>query len=97
MDRKWRWTVYTLEVLKYAVNNNPSDKEKQEVLRKVRDILGTIAILFAPLSLVGLAHLLNIETDELECRRIDLHSILDVFSDRPIRLYHPSFRDFFYD
>lgn len=88
-----------LMVLDNAISSNLSVDEKEEVILEIRHILGTIAVLFAPLSLVGLTHLLNVETDEIECRLADLHSILDVSSrtDRPIRLHHPSFRDFLYD
>ena len=88
-----------LMVLENTISCDLSDEEKEEVSHDLRYILGIIAVLFAPLSLVGLAHLLNIKTEEIEDRLADLHSILDVPSgtDRAIRLHHPSFRDFLYD
>lgn len=61
--------------------------------------LGTIAVLFAPSSVVDLAHILGVETGEIEQTLAELHSMFDIPSDIdcPIRLHHPSFRDFLYD
>jgi hypothetical protein len=88
-----------LMVLESAISNDLSNEEKGDVTRYLRQTLGTIAVLFAPLSVVGLGHLLGLETEEVEQTLADLHSILDVPSDaeRPIRLHHPSFRDFLCD
>ena len=88
-----------LMVLENAIGSDLSDKEKLEVTHDLRYRLGTIAVLFAPLSVVGLSYLLGVETEEIEQKLADLHSILDVPSstDRAIRLHHPSFRDFLYD
>ena len=88
-----------LMVLENAIGNDLSDDEKAEVTHYYRYTLGTIALLFAPLPVVGLGYLLGVEIKEIEQTLADLHSILDVPSgtDRPIRLHHPSFRDFLYD
>jgi NACHT domain/Heterokaryon incompatibility protein (HET) len=88
-----------LMVLKSAIGSTLSEEEKAEVTHHFQLTLGTIAVLFAPLSVAGLGHLLSLETEEVEQTLADLHSILDVPSDtkRPIRLHHPSFRDFLCD
>ena len=88
-----------LMVLESAISSDLSDGEKEEVSHDFRHILGTIAVLFAPLSVVGLGSLLGVETEEIEQTLADLHSILDAPSgtDGPIRLHHPSFRDFLCD
>ena len=88
-----------LMVLENAIGNDLSDDEKAEVTHYYRYTLGTIALLFAPLPVVGLGYLLSIKIKEIEQTLADLHSILDIPSgtDRPIRLYHLSFRDFLYD
>lgn len=88
-----------LMVLESAVSNDLSDDEQAVVMNYLRLTLGTIAVLFAPLSVAGLGHLLGHETEEVEQTLADLHSILDIPSgtERPIRLHHPSLRDFLYD
>jgi hypothetical protein len=88
-----------LTVLENAISDDLSDEEKVDVTNQLRLTLGTIAVLFAPLSVAGLSHLLGYETEEVELTLADLHSILDIPSgtERPIRLHHPSFRDFLYD
>jgi NACHT domain len=88
-----------LMVLENAIGGDLTDEEKEEVSNHFRHTLGTIIALFAPLSVVGLGSLLGVETEEIEQILADLHSILDIPSgtDYPIRLHHPSFRDFLYD
>lgn len=88
-----------LMVLESAINSDLSNEEKVDTMRYLRYTLGTITVLFAPLSVAGLGHLLDLETEEVEQTLADLHSILDVPSgtESPIRLHHPSFRDFLHD
>jgi hypothetical protein len=49
-----------LMVLGNAIRNDLSNEEKEEVLNHLRHILGTIAILFTLLPIVGLTSLLNV-------------------------------------
>jgi hypothetical protein len=65
----------------------------------LRGILGSIVILFSPLSGDSLANLLHLPKEDVDQTLEDLHSILDIPDDhaRPIRLHHPSFRDFLLD
>lgn len=88
-----------LMVLESTISGGLSDEEKEEWSYDLRYVLGTIATVFAPLSPIGLARLLNLTTDKIEGNLADLHSILDIPSDTDdaIRLHHPSFRDFLYD
>ena len=64
-------------------------------------VAGSIAILFAPLSIVALGALLGASALQFNQTTIEqllshLHSVLQVHADNanPIRLIHPSFRDF---
>jgi hypothetical protein len=62
----------------------------------LRQILGSTAILFSPLSIYSLSKLLPVTKEEIDQTLEDLHSILDVPEDqnRPLRLHHPSFVTF---
>src|SRR5262249_44129226 len=56
--------------------------------------------LFSPLSSDSLSKLLDVtEQQDIEQTLEDLHSILDIPEDRsrPLRLHHPTFRDFLLD
>jgi NACHT domain len=88
-----------LMVLESAIGNNLSTEEKREVSHNFRYMLGTVAVLFAPLSITDLSCLLDVETEDFKETLADLHSIIDVPNDTacPIRLHHPSFRDFLCD
>ncbi|KAF2477359.1 uncharacterized protein BDR25DRAFT_205684, partial [Lindgomyces ingoldianus] len=64
--------------------------------RTLKRTLGSVVVLFAPLSVSSLSRLLR--TRELDVNQTleDLRAILDIPEDqsRPLRLHHPSFRDF---
>src|SRR5208282_2708008 len=70
-----------------------------ELCETLRTILGTIAILFSPLPALSLARLLQMLKEDVDQTLDELHSILDIPEDqsRPVRLHHPSFRDFLLD
>ena len=53
-------------------------------------------ILFSPLSASSLSTLLHLPKGHVDQTLDDLHAILDIPEDqtRPLRLHHPSFRDF---
>jgi hypothetical protein len=88
-----------LMVLENAISSDLSTEEKREVSHEFRSTLGTIAVLFAPLSVIDLSCLLGVNTEVVRETLADLHSVLDApdNTDRPVRLHHPSFRDFLYD
>jgi hypothetical protein len=73
--------------------------EREEVVQKFRQIVGTIVILVDPLSCDSLARLLDISPGEVSSILDFLHSVLKVPPNRkaPISLFHLSFRDFLVD
>jgi hypothetical protein len=85
--------LYT-SVLQCSIPQNYTEKSKQEVYILLRSTLGSIAILLFPLSVNSLSIILNEESVGVVIK--DLHSIIDIPKDRtrPLRLHHPSFRDF---
>ncbi len=62
----------------------------------LRQILGSIAILFSPLSMCSFSRLLYVTKEDVGQTLEDLHSVLDIPKDQtqPLRLHHPSFQDF---
>ncbi len=90
--------IYTT-VLQNAINPAYNEEEKEIVYEMLRKILGSIVLLFSSLSADSLATLLNLPGNELRKTLENLHSILEVPAEqaRPVRLHHPSFRDFFLD
>jgi hypothetical protein len=85
--------LYTT-VLKHSVPSEYTDEEKEEACHMLRQILGSIAVLSSPLPTSSLVRLLDITIGDVNQTLNDLHSVLDVPRDRPLRLHHPSFRDF---
>jgi hypothetical protein len=76
------------------------DKErKRQLSMAFKKIVGTIGILSEPLSTTALAKLLAVKKEEITIRLRTLRSVLNVPEDTvsPIRLLHPSFRDFLLD
>jgi len=59
-------------------------------------VLGSVVILFSPLPKYSIARMLGVTKEDISLTLEDLHSILDSPKDptHPIRLHHPSFRDF---
>lgn len=62
----------------------------------LRGVLGGIVILLSPLSVNSLSRLLCIAEQQVDRTLKSLHAILDIPSNsaHPLRLHHPSFRDF---
>jgi hypothetical protein len=89
------------EIYITVLNHTVSDytNEKKDQYRMLRYILGSIVILHSPLSVGSLARLVHTAQQNVEQTLQDLHAILDIPEDStlPIRLYHPSFRDFLLD
>lgn len=87
-----------IEILKASTNQ---EEESGELQDEVKRIVGSIAIVFEPLPVGVLASLLDIRRNILHHRVLCLHSVLDVpdtpESESPIRVLHPSFRDFLLD
>ena len=76
------------------------DKERKKQLSMAfKKIVGTIVVLSETLSTAALAKLLAVEKERITIRLRTLRSVLNVPEDTesPIRLLHPSFRDFLLD
>jgi hypothetical protein len=71
-------------------------QERKRWYTFIRETLGAIVLLQSPLSASSLARLLRVPAEDVHRTLYELHSIVDVPQDqnRPVRLHHPSFRDF---
>jgi len=85
-----------LAVLNHSISSDYSDEEKEEACDMLKHMLGSTAVLLSPLSTSALSSLLQVSREEVDLTFRDLHAILDIPNDptRPLRLHHPSFRDF---
>ncbi|OCK73411.1 WD40 repeat-like protein [Lepidopterella palustris CBS 459.81] len=89
--------IYITVLKQYVSSSDYMDEEVQELCASLRHILGSIVLLFAPLSAHSLSRLLQVRREEIYLTLDNLRAIVDVPEDRalPLRLHHPSFRDFF--
>ena len=87
-----------ITVLRNSVRNLKK-QERKKWYKLLRETVGTIIILFSPLSAYLLAGLLHVRREDIIQTLDDLHSILDMPENqsRPICLHRPSFRDFLVD
>ena len=85
-----------LQILRLAINEDCNGKTRNELVQRFRKTVGSIIVSFDVLSSSALENLLSIEKTDLDLALSPLHSVLDISKDRksPIRLLHPSFRDF---
>lgn len=74
-------------------------QERKRWYTRIREVLGAIVLLQSPLSASSLARLLCVPAEDVHRTLYELHSILDVPQNpnQPVRLHHPSFRDFLLD
>jgi hypothetical protein len=90
--------IYTT-VLENSIRDRGYTVEEQEyILIDIRYVLGSIVALYSPLSVQSLDQLLDV-AEEIGSTLQNLHAILDIPDDqsRPIRLLHPSLRNFLFD
>lgn len=87
--------LYTT-VLKKSIRPGYSVKEQEDLYGMLRHILGSVVVLFSPLSASSLHKLLHVTKQEIGQVLKDLHAILDIpkVDAYPLRFHHPSFRDF---
>ncbi|KFZ16002.1 hypothetical protein V502_05289 [Pseudogymnoascus sp. VKM F-4520 (FW-2644)] len=85
-----------LAVLRHSISSEFSDEEKEEACDMLKHTLGSIVVLLSPLSTSSLSRLLHLPQEDIDPTFEDLYAILDIPEDptRPLRLHHPSFRDF---
>jgi len=83
-------------VLQNSIKPSFSQQDKDKFCSTLRYILGSIAVLFSPLSVDSLSRLLVTPKRMVDRILKDLYAILDIPKEpiRPLRLHHPSFRDF---
>ena len=87
------------QILNHSFKTVKDERDKHQLFRIFRQVVGAIVILFEPLSTTALAKLFEVEKEIVSRRIRHLRSILDVQENQesPIRLLHPSFRDFLLD
>ena len=84
-----------ITVLQHSISADYTDEEKEDQYGMLRHILGSLVVLFSPLSTDSLGKMLDVTTGEINQTLEDLYAILDIPKDTgPLRLHHPSFRDF---
>jgi hypothetical protein len=85
-----------LTVLRQSISPHYTAKEAEELRCTLKSLLGSIVILFSPLSAQSLSKLVNTSQEEVNQTLDDLHAIIEIPKDQtyPLRLHHPSFRDF---
>ena len=90
--------IYT-KVLENSISPRLRPQEKEIFCNLLRDALGVIVLLFSPLAVHSLAAFLHTPKQKVDAILRHLHSILDIPKDsrRPVRLLHPSLRDFLLD
>jgi hypothetical protein len=83
-------------VLKSSLSAEYTDEEREEHCNMLRYVLGSVVVLFSPLSAWCLSVLLHVAGEDVSQTLEDLHAILSIPEDptQPLRLHHPSFRDF---
>jgi hypothetical protein len=85
-----------ITVLKHSISSDYTKEEKEELFAMLRHTLGSVVVLFTPLSPSSLSRLHHFPETKVKQTLEDLHAILDVPEDQThlLRLHHPSFRDF---
>jgi hypothetical protein len=74
-------------------------QENQQYYTTLRDVLGSSVTLFSPLSIEALSNVLLFQKRRVNRMLRYLHAILAIPTNntQPLRLHHPSFRDFLLD
>ncbi|KAL8725583.1 MAG: hypothetical protein Q9181_006365 [Wetmoreana brouardii] len=90
--------MYT-QVLRMSLTEGRSAREITMLCDRFQLVVGSIVALFDELSTFTLAHLLSTSIRSVEACLGSLHSVLNIPQEvhSPIRLLHPSFRDFLLD
>ncbi|KAL3466580.1 hypothetical protein BJX64DRAFT_231720 [Aspergillus heterothallicus] len=85
-----------LPILNQLLVGQSEDDIQGDVLPYFRNIVGSIILLATPVPMDALSELVGIRVSSIQSRLQLLHSVLNVpeASDKPIVLYHLSFRDF---
>ncbi|RCI10029.1 hypothetical protein L249_8732 [Ophiocordyceps polyrhachis-furcata BCC 54312] len=75
---------------------NRTTEDREKIVERFHNIVGSIVVLASPLSVIALSHLLSVDRRIINSQLHTLHSVLSVPSNNsvPVRLLHLSFRDF---
>jgi len=84
------------QVLKSSIYMSYEEEDREEILDLFKQTVGSIVILSDTLSTTALTSLLNLSIRDVDEILKQLQAVLDVPDalDLPVRLLHPSFRDF---
>lgn len=90
--------IYT-HILKRSIKGVREERERNELANDFKQVIGSVAILSEPLSATALGQLLIVDQETIHLTLCHLRSVLNMPEDQdsPIRLLHPSFRDFLLD
>lgn len=93
--------MYTT-VLEYSFSSVTSQLDLPEVEKLhtlFQHVIGAIVVMFDAVTLADLAYFLNETKDKVSMALSALHSVIDVpdHDQKPVRILHPSFRDFLLD
>jgi len=90
--------MYT-NLLKYSVIGDRRPWEHEALLERFRQIVGSIVIMSDVMTTKGLANLLCLRSGEVKDALASLGSVLNIpeIESQPVRIFHPSFRDFLLD
>jgi hypothetical protein len=88
-----------ITVLQNSLSADFVDEEREEQCEMTKYVLGSVVVLLSTLSVRSLSKLLQSADDKVRQALQDLQAILDIPEDatQPLRLHHPSFRDFLLD
>jgi hypothetical protein len=90
--------IYT-QILQHSIKGVREDKDKEQLSKDFKQVIGSTVVLSRPLSSAALGKLLEHDQETIYLRLRHLRSVLNVPNDQnaPIRLLHPSFPDFLLD
>lgn len=92
--------IYTTVLRDFSEEQiNKSDDDSEDLLEMLQEILGTIVILQAPLTVRSLARLIDRPLDKVEHALNNLQTILNISQEEPryVHLHHSTLRDFLFD
>lgn len=88
--------IYLPVLNRIGAKYSDNSRRKHQLIQDVREVVGAIALLESPLSILSLSKLIDLSIMAIKARLSSLHSVLYIPEDEtvPIRLFHLSFRDF---
>ena len=87
------YNMYT-QILQCSILGESDEQRREKHVLKFKEIAGPLVVLFESLTPSTLSKLIGFQEGIVHAILRDLHSVLDISDSCPIRLLHPSFRDF---